>query len=46
MKSAHYLSQNIRGAKLKILENAGHVVNEESPRVLADILSEYYLQNP
>ena len=46
MKSAHYLSQNIRGAKLKILENAGHVVNEENPKALAEILSEYYLQNP
>ncbi len=46
MKSAHYLSQNIRGAKLKILEDAGHVVNEENPKALAEILSEYYLQNP
>lgn len=46
MKSAHYLSQNIRGAKLKILENAGHVVNEDNPKALAEILSEYYLQNP
>ena len=46
MKSAQYLSQNIHGAKLKIIENTGHIVNEESPRVLADILSEYYLQNP
>lgn len=46
MKSAHYLAQNIRGAKLKILENAGHVVNEENPKALAEILSEYYLQNP
>lgn len=46
MKSAHYLAQNIRGAKPKILENAGHVVNEENPKALAEILSEYYLQNP
>ena len=46
MKSAHYLAQNIRGAKLKILENAGHVVSEENPKALAEILSEYYLQNP
>ena len=46
MKSAHYLAQNIRGAKLKILENAGHVVNEDNPKALAEILSEYYLQNP
>lgn len=46
MKSADYLSQNIRSAELKIIENTGHVVNEESPKALADILNEYYLQNP
>lgn len=46
MKSAHYLSQNIKNAKLKMIENAGHVVNEESPKALAEILNEYYLQNP
>ena len=46
MKSAHYLSQNIKNAKLKMIENTGHVVNEESPKDLAEILNEYYLQNP
>ncbi|MBM6914111.1 alpha/beta hydrolase [Gemmiger formicilis] len=46
MKSADYLSQNIRSAELKIIENTGHVVNEENPKALADILNEYYLQNP
>ena len=46
MKSADYLSQNIRSAELKIIENTGHVVNEENPETLADILNEYYLQNP
>lgn len=46
MKSAHYLSQNIKNAKLKMIENTGHVVNEESPKALAEILNEYYLQNP
>ena len=45
MKSADYLSQNIRSAELKIIENTGHVVNEENPKALADILNEYYLQN-
>lgn len=45
MKSADYLSQNIRNAELKIIENTGHVVNEENPKALADILNEYYLQN-
>lgn len=46
MKSAYYLKENIRSAELKIIENTGHVVNEENPKALADILNEYYLQNP
>ena len=46
MKSADYLSQSIRSAELKIIENTGHVVNEENPKALADILDAYYLQNP
>lgn len=45
MKSAYYLSQNIKNAELKVLENAGHVVNEESPEALARILTEYYSLN-
>ena len=45
MKSADYLSQNIRNAELKTIENTGHVINEENPKALADILNEYYLQN-
>ena len=45
MESADYLSQNIRSAELKIIENTGHVVNEENPKALADILNEYYLKN-
>ena len=46
MKSADYLSQSIISAELKIIENTGHVVNEENPKVLAELLSEYYLQSP
>ena len=45
LKSAVYLSQNIRNAELKIIENTGHVVNEENPKALADILTEYYSMN-
>ena len=45
MKSAYYLKENIRSAELKIIENTGHVVNEENPKALADILNEYYLKN-
>ncbi|MDD3168813.1 MAG: alpha/beta fold hydrolase [Eubacteriales bacterium] len=42
IKSAYYLSENIPGAKLEIIENTGHVVNEENPEILAKILSDYY----
>lgn len=42
MKSAYYLAKNIKNAELKIIENVGHVVNEEAPEVLAKILDEYY----
>ena len=45
LKSAVFLSQNIRNAELKIIENTGHVVNEENPKALADILTEYYSTN-
>lgn len=41
-KSAEYLAQNIKGARMKILENTGHVVNEENPKALAEILKEFY----
>ena len=43
IKSAYYLSENIKNAKLKIIENTGHVVNEEKPKELAKILDEYYI---
>ena len=42
MKSAYYLAQNIKNAELKIIENAGHVVNEDAPEGLAKILDDYY----
>lgn len=45
LKSAHYLSENIINAQLKIIENAGHVVNEENPKELAKALDEYYAEN-
>ena len=46
MKSALYLSQNIKNAELQVIENTGHVVNEENPEGLAKILDAYYSQNP
>lgn len=46
IQSAYYLSENIKNSKLYVMENTGHVVNEDSPNALAEILNEYYLQNP
>ena len=40
------MAENIRSAELKIIEDTGHVVNEEKPKALAELLDEYYLQNP
>ena len=42
IKSAYYLSENIKNAKLKIIENTGHVVNEEKPQILAKVLEQIY----
>ena len=42
MKSACFLEQNMKNAKLKIIENARNVVNEESPEAMAKILDDYY----
>ena len=43
IKSAHYFSKNIKSAELQILDNTGHVVNEENPKTLAKILDEFYM---
>ena len=42
MKSAHFLSENIKGSELKIIKETGHVVNEENPKELSKTLDEYY----
>lgn len=42
LKSAQYLVENISNADLKIIENAGHIVNEENPKTLAEILNHFY----
>lgn len=42
LKSAYYLSEHIKGAEFKLIENTGHVVNEENPKALAGILNTYY----
>ena len=43
IKSAYYLSENIKNAQLKIIANTGHIVNEENPKELASVISEYML---
>lgn len=42
IKSAYYLSEHIKNAELKIIANTGHVVNEENPKELASVISEYW----
>lgn len=42
MKSARYLRQNMKNAKLKVIQNTGHVVNEENPQDLGRLLDKFY----
>ena len=42
IKSAHYLAENIENAKLEIMKNTGHIINEESPKELAKTLIEFW----
>lgn len=44
IKSAHYLNEHIKNARLQIIDDTGHVVNEENPKTLANVLDEYYKQ--
>lgn len=41
IKSAYYLSENIKNSQLKIMNNTGHIVNEENPRELSLIISNF-----
>lgn len=45
IKSAHFLTENIKNSKEIIFENTGHVVNEENPELLAKTLNKYYTEN-
>ena len=42
MKPAKYLTENIKNAKIKIIENTGHTINTENPKGLALELNEFY----
>ena len=41
-KSASYFAENIGNARLVIMENTGHVVNEENPKALAKELNGFF----
>ena len=42
LKSARFLAGHIPGAELRVIENTGHVVNEENPKALAERLNAFY----
>ena len=42
LKSAHYLAENIKNAKLEIMKNTGHIVNEENPKELSRLLDGFW----
>ena len=42
IKSAYYLSENIKNATLKIIENTGHIVNEENPKELSKLIMGFW----
>lgn len=42
MKSASFLSQNIKNSKFVVIKQAGHIINEDRPKELAHILDQYY----
>ena len=42
IKSAYYLSENIKNSQLKIVEGAGHILNEEKPRELSLLINDFW----
>lgn len=40
-KSAYYLAENIPHAELRMIKRTEHIVNEENPKVLAEILDSW-----
>ncbi len=42
IKSAYYLSKNIKNSKLEIIKNIGHIVNEENPKELALLINDFW----
>ena len=46
LPSARFLAQNIPGAELQTIAHTGHVVNEENPQALAELLKDFYARHP
>ncbi|NBJ89010.1 alpha/beta fold hydrolase [Acutalibacter sp. 1XD8-36] len=42
IESARFLARGIKGAELRIIEGAGHVVSEERPEALAGVLTDFF----
>ena len=42
IKSSQYLADNIKNAKLEIIKNTGHIVNEENPEELSKLLNKFW----
>ena len=42
IKSAYYLSENIKNSQLEIVEGAGHILNEEKPRELSLLINDFW----
>ena len=42
IRSADYLAEKIENAKFEVIKNTGHIVNEESPKELAETLTEFW----
>ena len=36
------LAENIKNAKLEIMKNAGHIINEENPKELSKLVIEFW----
>lgn len=45
MENAKLLNKDIKNSKLKIIENAGHEVNIDNPKDLANIVYEFWKDN-
>lgn len=42
IRSADYLAENIKNAKLEIMKNTGHIINEENPKELSKLLDGFW----